>query len=105
MHTILLFQFNVTVLSLMLILCMQHHNAYVGCQRDVCFVLMQLECFVVNDGDQIKIWRIPQDGIVEDLCECSAELSGHTKRLGHCEWHPTADNILLSVAYDLKVTT
>jgi len=55
-------------------------------------------------GDQIKVWRIPQDGMAEDLCKCSAELSGHTKRLGHCEWHPTADNILLSVAYDLKVT-
>jgi len=37
--------------------------------------------------------------------ECIAELSGHTKRLGHCEWHPTADNILLSVAYDLKVSS
>jgi len=58
---------------------------------------------VVN-GDQVKIWRIPPDGIVKDLdSERIVELSGHTKRLGHCEWHPTADNILLSVAYDLKV--
>jgi len=55
-------------------------------------------------GDQIKIWRIPEDGLRRDLCECSAELRGHIKRLGHCEWHPSAANILLSVAYDLKVS-
>ena len=53
--------------------------------------------------EQIKIWRVPEGGLVEDLHQPSAVLSGHTKRLGRCQWHPTASDILLSVACDLKV--
>ena len=31
------------------------------------------------------------------------DLHGHQRRVGYIEWHPTAENILLSAGFDHKV--
>jgi hypothetical protein len=31
------------------------------------------------------------------------DLHGHQRRVGYIEWHPTAENIILSAGYDFKV--
>ena len=38
-----------------------------------------------------------------NLTEWLVDLHGHTRRVGYIEWHPTAENILLSAGYDFKV--
>lgn len=52
---------------------------------------------------QVKIWDIPLCGIQQNLTRARKTLTGHTRRVGLIEWHPTAENLLLSSAYDYKV--
>ncbi len=52
---------------------------------------------------QIKLWQIPETGLRGNLTEWLLDLHGHTRRVGYIEWHPTAENILLSAGYDFKV--
>uniref|UniRef100_A0A8C9V4P8 Coronin n=1 Tax=Scleropages formosus TaxID=113540 RepID=A0A8C9V4P8_SCLFO len=51
----------------------------------------------------VKIWDIPQQGLLKDLTTPRKELQGHSRRVGLIEWHPTARNVLFSTAYDYKV--
>ncbi|ESO97311.1 hypothetical protein LOTGIDRAFT_114901 [Lottia gigantea] len=49
----------------------------------------------------IKVWEIPDEGILkENLTESMVDLEGHTKRVGHIVWHPTAQHVLLSAGCD-----
>ena len=52
---------------------------------------------------QVKIWQIPQQGLTGNLSDWLVDLHGHHRRIGYLEWHPTADNILLSAGFDYKV--
>lgn len=52
---------------------------------------------------QVKIWDIPICGIQQNLTKARKTLIGHSRRVGIIEWHPTAENLLLSSAYDYKV--
>ncbi len=52
---------------------------------------------------QIKVWQIPETGLKTNLTEWLVDLHGHTRRVGYIEWHPTAENMLLSAGYDFKV--
>lgn len=52
---------------------------------------------------QVKIWDIPVSGLQENLTKARTTLIGHTRRVGLIEWHPTAENLLLSSAYDYNV--
>ncbi|KAM9834404.1 coronin-2A-like isoform 4-T4 [Syngnathus typhle] len=51
----------------------------------------------------VKIWDIPLCGIQRNLTQARKTLIGHSRRVGLIEWHPTAENLLLSSAYDYKV--
>uniref|UniRef100_A0A3Q3IPR0 Coronin n=1 Tax=Monopterus albus TaxID=43700 RepID=A0A3Q3IPR0_MONAL len=51
----------------------------------------------------VKIWDIPVCGVQQDLTRARKTLIGHSRRVGLIEWHPTAENLLLSSAYDYKV--
>jgi coronin-2 len=53
--------------------------------------------------DQVKLWRIPDEGLTENLTQWSAELVGHSKKVCYIEWHPSASGVLLSAAADLQV--
>ncbi|XP_062619419.1 coronin-2B-like isoform X5 [Saccostrea cucullata] len=50
----------------------------------------------------VKLWRIPEDGLKTNLTEWLVDLHGHKRRVGYIEWHPTAENILLSAGFDYK---
>lgn len=52
---------------------------------------------------QVKIWDIPVSGLQENLTKARKTLIGHVRRVGLIEWHPTAENLLLSSAYDYNV--
>lgn len=52
---------------------------------------------------QVKIWDIPICGVQQNLTKARKTLIGHSRRVGLIEWHPTAENLLLSAAYDYKV--
>ncbi|XP_029381792.1 coronin-2B isoform X6 [Echeneis naucrates] len=53
--------------------------------------------------DPVKIWDIPNCGVQQNLTRARKTLIGHSRRVGLIEWHPTAENLLLSSAYDYKV--
>ena len=48
----------------------------------------------------VKIWRIPEGGLKENMSECTTELHGHNRKAGHIQWHPTAEHILASSGFD-----
>lgn len=52
---------------------------------------------------QVKVWEIPPHGVLKNLTVPWKELQGHSRRVGLIEWHPTANNILFSTAYDYQV--
>lgn len=52
---------------------------------------------------QVKVWEIPSHGLLKNLTVPWKELQGHSRRVGLIEWHPTANNILFSTAYDYQV--
>ncbi|MEQ2165178.1 hypothetical protein GOODEAATRI_014270 [Goodea atripinnis] len=51
----------------------------------------------------VKVWEIPPHGVLKNLTVPWKELQGHSRRVGIIEWHPTANNILFSTAYDYQV--
>lgn len=51
----------------------------------------------------MRIWDIPACGVRQSLTKARKTLIGHSRRVGIIEWHPTAENLLLSSAYDCKV--
>jgi coronin-1B/1C/6 len=44
----------------------------------------------------VKIWQIPEGGLLRNLEESIVDLVGHQRRVGMVVWHPTVQNILLS---------
>lgn len=44
----------------------------------------------------IKIWQIPEGGLLRNLEEPVVDLVAHQRRVGLIVWHPTVHNILLS---------
>ncbi|KAL4618176.1 coronin-2A-like [Arapaima gigas] len=56
-----------------------------------------------SEDSTVKIWDIPQQGLLKDLTVPRKELQGHSRRVALVEWHPTASNVLFSTAYDYKV--
>lgn len=47
----------------------------------------------------IKVWLIPQNGLIRSINEPIVELCGHQKRVNTLAWHPTANNILLTAGF------
>ena len=48
----------------------------------------------------VKLWRIPAEGLKENMTEPVVSLQGHQRRVGVLAWHPTASNILLSAGQE-----
>ena len=54
-----------------------------------------------SEDATVKIWQIPDGGLVENLTQPLITLEGiHQRRVGHVAWNPVADNILLSASHD-----
>uniref|UniRef100_A0A3Q2ZXZ8 Coronin n=1 Tax=Kryptolebias marmoratus TaxID=37003 RepID=A0A3Q2ZXZ8_KRYMA len=56
-----------------------------------------------SEDATVKVWEIPPYGMLKNLTVPRKELQGHSRRVGLIEWHPTANNILFSTAYDYQV--
>jgi len=56
-----------------------------------------------SDDAIIRVWAIPDGGLVRTLTEPAAELVGHQRRVGMILWHPSAQNILLSSGSDNRI--
>lgn len=53
---------------------------------------------------QIKIWRIPEEGLTANLDTFETELLGHRRKVLHIEWHPTTNNVMFSAGFDHTVS-
>ncbi|XP_054161740.1 coronin-2B-like isoform X2 [Oppia nitens] len=54
-----------------------------------------------SDDCTIKIWYIPDEGLQHrNLFEPIMDLREHNRRVTFVEWHPTAENILVSTGFD-----
>jgi WD40 repeat protein len=52
-----------------------------------------------QDGS-IKLWNVPDGGLTIDNTTPIANLVGHSKRLMFVDWHPLANNVLVSATSD-----
>nr|UEK51568.1 coronin 6 [Parasacculina yatsui] len=48
----------------------------------------------------VKVWEIPDGGLVRTMQESVVDLVYHQRRVGFVVWHPTAENVLLSCGSD-----
>lgn len=46
----------------------------------------------------VRVWQIPDLGLVRPLSDPLVELIGHQRRAGMIVWHPVANNVLLSAS-------
>ncbi|VDD91027.1 unnamed protein product [Enterobius vermicularis] len=56
-----------------------------------------------SEDTTCKVWLIPANGLLRTLTEPVVELNGHQKRVNTIAWHPTANNILLTVVPNVDV--
>lgn len=53
-----------------------------------------------SDDCVVKVWQIPEHGLVTSISESVVDLVHHQRRVSCVLWHPTANNILLSAGSD-----
>ena len=69
-----------------------------------------------SEDCRVRVWFVPDGGLTQDLTESlvssrdgllvcvtavvQVTLTGHRRRVGLLEWHPTAENVLASAGYD-----
>lgn len=61
---------------------------------------------VIASGSEdcvVKVWHIPDHGLVKTLTEPIVDLIYHQRRVGLVLWHPTALNVLLTAGSDNQV--
>ncbi|XP_052265040.1 coronin-2B-like isoform X2 [Dreissena polymorpha] len=54
------------------------------------------------EDNTVKVWEIPDGGLLSNLSDWRVDLHGHSRRIGYIEWHPTAENVILSAGFDCK---
>ncbi|KAF7285542.1 protein coronin isoform X1 [Rhynchophorus ferrugineus] len=61
---------------------------------------------VIASGSEdcvVKVWHIPDGGLIKTLTEPVVDLVYHQRRVGLVLWHPTAQNVLLTAGSDNQV--
>ena len=56
-----------------------------------------------SEDQSIKLWKIPEDGLQENLVDPELELVGHDRKVTNLRFHTTANNVVLSSSADLTV--
>ena len=56
-----------------------------------------------SDDGTVKVWCIPSGGLKVDTFQWKVDLHGHQRRVDYIEWHPTAENLILSAGLDRQV--
>jgi len=57
----------------------------------------------VTESAVVQVWKIPKEGLKTTIRQPDAALKGHTRRVTSVDWHPNADNILVSASGDFTV--
>lgn len=58
---------------------------------------------VAGEDAKIRLWQVPQGGLVETLTEPDLILQGHTEKIYSIKFHPLASGLMVSSSYDLTV--
>lgn len=58
---------------------------------------------VAGEDAKIRLWQVPEGGLVETLTEPDLILQGHTEKIYSIKFHPLASGLLVSSSYDLSV--
>lgn len=58
---------------------------------------------VACDDGMIKLWKIPEGGLVESTNTPTQEFPAHSEKLYFIKFHPLAKNVLLTASYDLTM--
>jgi len=58
---------------------------------------------VACDDGIVRVWTIPEGGLISSLTEPDVELKGHIERLYCIKYHPYAKNVLASASYDRTI--
>ena len=53
-----------------------------------------------SEDTTVKVWKIPEDGLVENLNKPLCSLEHHQRRVHAVVWNPVANNILMSASHD-----
>jgi len=59
-----------------------------------------------GEDAHVKVWRVPEGGLMsqkKNVTACEVDMIGHTRKITTVNFHPTADNILLTSGADLVV--
>lgn len=51
----------------------------------------------------VKVWRVPDEGMTENISEAEVSLEGHQRKVAHIKFHPTANNVVASASSDMSV--
>ncbi|KAJ0001383.1 hypothetical protein NQD34_006403 [Periophthalmus magnuspinnatus] len=71
---------------------------------DLCWDPFNTHCLAVaGDDAKIRVWLVPEGGLVETLTEPELILQGHTEKIYSIKFHPLASGLLVSSSYDLTV--
>jgi len=57
----------------------------------------------VSEDAYVKLWKIPDGGPTATITEATQTLQGHKRKVGTCDFHPTANNVLATSSGDLEV--
>lgn len=57
-----------------------------------------------SDDATVRIWRVPPHGPLRNVTS-SLDLHAHQRRVSQIEWHPAAENIVLSIGQDNSVSS
>ncbi|KAH9509688.1 Coronin-2A [Bulinus truncatus] len=63
------------------------------------------DCVIASGSDDttVKVWTVPDSGLLGTLTDWSADLHGHSRRIAYVDWHTSAANVLMSVGFDFKI--
>ena len=78
--------------------------AHRGPVQDLMFSPFHNNCLATCSQDAtLKIWMIPEGGYKENEKNCDAELKGHTKKVTHLKFNPSAEFTLASTGMEGSV--
>ncbi|KAM7349682.1 coronin isoform 2-T5 [Cochliomyia hominivorax] len=58
---------------------------------------------VACDDGMVKLWRIPEGGLLEPTNAPEQELTAHSDKIYFIRFHPLAQDILLTASYDMSI--
>lgn len=58
---------------------------------------------VAGEDAKIRLWQVPEGGLVDTLTEPDLVLQGHTEKIYSIKFHPLASGLLVSSSYDMSV--